>query len=50
MLSINTFLTQPPLLICVQVVEKPSDVPVETQDDETEKTLIERIRSIKQEK
>ncbi|XP_019109785.2 unconventional myosin-IXb isoform X2 [Larimichthys crocea] len=34
------------------VVEKPSelDVPVQTNPDETEKTLIERIKSIKQEK
>ncbi|XP_029380003.1 unconventional myosin-IXb isoform X2 [Echeneis naucrates] len=32
------------------VVEKPSDVPEETDTDETEKTLIERIQSIKQEK
>ncbi|XP_071346330.1 unconventional myosin-IXb isoform X2 [Trachinotus anak] len=32
------------------VVEKPSDVPEEIHTDETEKTLIERIKSIKQEK
>ncbi|XP_056248090.1 unconventional myosin-IXb isoform X1 [Seriola aureovittata] len=32
------------------IVEKPSDVPEETHTDETEKTLIERIKSIKQEK
>lgn len=36
----------------LQVVEKPSelDTPQATDSDEIEKTLIERIRSIKQEK
>lgn len=35
-----------------QIIEKPSelDIPQEIHADETEKTLIERIRSIKQEK
>lgn len=39
-------------LIFVQVVEKPSEleVPEQIDSDETEKTLIERIKSIKQEK
>lgn len=36
----------------LQIVEKPSelDIPQESHSDETEKTLIERIKSIKQEK
>lgn len=36
----------------LQIVEKPSelDIPQQIQSDETERTLIERIRSIKQEK
>lgn len=40
------------LWFLLQVVEKPSelDIPQEMDLNETEKTLIERIRSIKQEK
>lgn len=38
-------------LICVQLVERPPGLHVpEPGNDETEKTLIERIKSIKQEK